>query len=217
MSTPAPTRKRLTAEQRRAEILGAAVEVFAGRGYHGSSIDDTARAAGVSKALIYEHFAGKQELYASLLEEHASELFRRLAVAVPGEGTGEPRLAGGLDAFFAFVEEHRVACRMLFREATDPEVAAALGRVVDQVTAVVATLIAADPGAQARLEEETDREQALQMLAQMLVGAMQTLANWWADHQEVPRERLVAVAMDFAWLGLDRLSRGERWPDGARP
>jgi AcrR family transcriptional regulator len=216
MSAPAPARKRLTAEQRRAEILAAALEVFAQRGYHQSSIDDIARAAGVSKALIYEHFASKQELYASLLEQHASELFERLAAAVPqAEEGGEDRLAGGLDAFFAFVEERRDAWRMLFREASDPEVAAVLGRVVSQVTAVVAGLIAEDPGARKRTDDQAEREEGIQMLAQMLVGAMQTVANWWADHQEVPRERIVTVGMDFAWLGLDRLARGERWRDAS--
>jgi AcrR family transcriptional regulator len=75
-------RKRLTAEQRRAAILDAALEVFAERGYHASSIDDIARAAGISKALIYEHFASKQALHADLLEHQAGELFGRLAAAV---------------------------------------------------------------------------------------------------------------------------------------
>ena len=46
---------------------------------------------------------------------------------------------------------------------------------------------------------------------------MQSLANWWADHQEVPRERLLKMTMDYAWLGLERLSRGERWPPPAAP
>jgi hypothetical protein len=131
------------------------------------------------------------------------------------EEGGAARLAGGLDAFFAFVEERRDAWRMLFREATDPEVAAELGRVVSQVTAVVAALIAEDPGASGRGDEEEEPDQAIDILAQMLVGAMQTVANWWADHQEVPREQIVAEAMDFAWLGLDRLARGERWRDAA--
>ena len=49
------------------------------------------------------------------------------------------------------------------------------------------------------------------MLAQMLVGAVQSLANWWADHQEIPRARIVEMTMDFAWQGLERLSQGERW------
>ena len=60
------------------------------------------------------------------------------------------------------------------------------------------------------------REQGVQMLAQLLVGAVQSLANWWADHQDLPRERIVEMTMDFAWLGLQRLSRGERWPAAAR-
>jgi AcrR family transcriptional regulator len=216
MSTRAPAKKRLTAQQRRAEILASAGEVFAQRGYHQSSIDDIARTAGISKALIYEHFASKQQLYTSLLEQHAGELFGRLAAAVPqAEEGGAARLASGLDAFFAFVEERRDAWQMLFREATDPEVAAELGRIVSQVTAVVAALIAEDPGAGARGDEEAEPDEAIDILAQMLVGAMQTVANWWADHQEVPREQIVAEAMDFAWLGLDRLARGERWRDSA--
>jgi AcrR family transcriptional regulator len=217
VSARAATRRRLTAEERRAEILAAALEVFADRGYHQSSIDDIARAAGISKALIYEHFAAKQELYASLIEHHASELFERLAAAaVPQADDGAARrLEAGLDAFFAFVEERRDAWRMLFREVADPEVAAVLERIVAQVTAVVAALIAEEPEARERLDDEAEREEAIQILAQMLVGAMQTAANWWADHREVSRERMVAAAMDFAWLGLDRLVRGERWPDAS--
>ena len=85
-------RKRLSGEERRAAILGSALAVFADRGYHASSIDDIAREGGVSKALIYEHFSSKQELYAELLEEQAASCSsgsrrpwtRRAARARPG-------------------------------------------------------------------------------------------------------------------------------------
>jgi AcrR family transcriptional regulator len=208
---PAPARKRLTAEERRAAIRDAAGAVFSARAYHSASIDDIAREAGVSKALIYEHFSSKQALYADLVESHVEELSRRLARAVAGVEGSAPRLATGLDAFFGFVEERRDAWRMLFREAADPEVVAVLDRMVAQVTGVVAAMIAAEPGAQDLPQGPGQREQGIHLLAQMLVGAAQAVANWWADHREVPRERLVEMAMDFAWLGLDRLSRGERW------
>ena len=79
----APARKRLTAEARRAEILDAASAVFSARGYHAASIDDIAREAGVSKALIYEHFSSKQELHADLVEAHAAELYERLRGRCP--------------------------------------------------------------------------------------------------------------------------------------
>jgi hypothetical protein len=49
------------------------------------------------------------------------------------------------------------------------------------------------------------------MIAQMLVGSVQSLSNWWADHQEVPRERILEMTMDYAWLGMERLSQGDRW------
>jgi AcrR family transcriptional regulator len=211
-------RKRLSGEERRAAILDSALAVFAERGYHASSIDDIAREGGVSKALIYEHFSSKQQLYAELLEQHAGELFERLAAAMDEAGnTGAARLATGLDAFYRFVEEHRVAWRMLFREANDPEMVAVLERIVAQVTSVVAALIAQDPGSRASAGDYEAREQAIEMLAQMLVGSVQSLSNWWADHQEVPRERILEMTMDYAWLGLERLSHGDRWTPAGPP
>ncbi len=100
---------------------------------------------------------------------------------------------------------------MLFRENQDREAAARLDRIVAQVTDVVAALIAQDPGSRALVQEEAERGQAIRMLAQLLVGSVQSIANWWDDHRDVPRERVVEVVMDFAWVGLDGLSRGERW------
>ena len=208
----APPRRRLTAEERRTGILDSALAVFSESGYHSSSIDDIAREAGVSKALIYEHFASKQELYADLIARNARELTQRIGAALVGVEleSGASRLAIGLDAFFAFVEERRDAWRMLFRDATDPETAAVVNRMLEQVTAEVTRLISQDPGAQA-LDSPEDRR-ALRLLAEMLVGGTQSMANWWTSNPEAPREQMVAIAMDFAWLGLERLSRGERWP-----
>ena len=133
----APTRRRLTAEERRTEILDAALSAFSRKGYHATSIDDIAGEAGVSKALIYEHFASKQELYADLIARNARELTQRVAAALVGVEleSGMARLAIGLEAFFAFVEERRDAWRMLFRDVADPESAEVLDRMLEQVTA----------------------------------------------------------------------------------
>src|SRR5512132_300222 len=135
-------KRRLTAEERRTGILDAALAVFSERGYHDASIDEIAGEAGVSKALIYEHFASKQELYADLIARNARELTLRLAGALVGLEleSSAARLAAGLDAFFAFVEERRDAWRMLFRDAADPETAAVLDRMLEQVTTEVTLL-----------------------------------------------------------------------------
>ncbi len=207
----APTRRRLTAEERRSAILDAALTAFSEKGYHATSLDDIAREAGVSKALIYEHFASKQELHADLIARNARELTQRVAGALSGveiESTVK-RLTIGLEAFFSFVEERRDAWRMLFRDATDPESSAVLDRMVEQVTAEVTLLISQDPGARELTRVGDDR--SLRLLAEMLVGGAQSMANWWTEHPDAPRSQLVEIAMDFAWLGLERLSRGERW------
>jgi len=207
----APTKRRLTAEERRTAILDAALSAFSQRGYHATSLDDVAGEAGVSKALIYEHFASKQELYGDLIARNARELTQRVAGALSGVEveSGVKRLATGLEAFFAFVEERRDAWRMLFRDASDPETSAVLDRMVQQVTAEVTVLISQDPGAR-QLAAGGD-DSSLRLLAEMLVGGVQSMANWWTDHPEAPRTELVEISMDFAWLGLERLSRGERW------
>src|SRR6478609_7719805 len=91
-----PSRKRLSAEDRRAAILDAALEVFSRRGYNGASIDEIATAAGISKALIYEHFPSKKDLHVSLLERHVGEIFERLAQSAATPEPGEVRLRAGV-------------------------------------------------------------------------------------------------------------------------
>lgn len=210
MPGTAPTRRRLPAAQRREEILGAAEEVFGARGYHGAALEDIATAAGISKALIYEHFASKRELHASLVEAHVGEIFERLQANALAGTDGEARLRGGVDAFLAFVEDHRDAWRALFRDAADPEVGDVIERVQAQAVGVIAALIAADP------ESAHHDPQTIEMHAALLSGSVQALANWWDGHREVPRAELVERAIDFCWRGIEslRLSASDR---AARP
>jgi AcrR family transcriptional regulator len=191
----------MSAADRRAAILDAAMEAFARGGYHGTSIDDIASAAGISKALIYEHFPSKQALHAELVTSQAEALFARLSsAATHPDASPEERLRGGIDAFLAFVEERREAWRALFRDAADPELGEVIDRVQHDATSAVAELLM--PGADEALHQEVE------ILAEMLSGAVQALANWWYDHQDVPRQDLVDRATSFAWSGLARLAGG---------
>jgi AcrR family transcriptional regulator len=198
-------RRRLPAQERRSAILAAALTVFAEHGYRGASIDEIAAAAGVSKALIYEHFPSKKDLHYSLLEEQVQEIFERLARSAMTDEPGHVRLRAGVNAFLEFVEERRGAFFMLYRDAVEPEVAELLMGLQRQATGAIAALIAADPAA-----ASADREQSIEMLAQLLSGAVQSLAIWWHDHPDVPREELVHQVMEFCWVGLERLAAGER-------
>src|SRR3954463_14711660 len=90
-----PAKRRLSAVDRRAAILDAALEVFSSRGYHAASIDEITSEAGISKALIYEHFPSKKDLHASLMERHVQEIFERLAESAATPEPGEVRLPPG--------------------------------------------------------------------------------------------------------------------------
>ena len=196
----------MPAPQRRELILAAAEDTFARRGYHRASLDDIAHGAGVSKALIYEHFTSKRELHASLLDEHVGEIFRRLEATAERGETGERRLRSGIDAFLGFVEEHREAWRVLFRDAADPEMAERIGSVQRQATAVIAGLIESDPDVPPHKDlDPAERELHIDIHAQLLSGAIQSLATWWHDHQNIPRDVLVDRAMEFCWRGVERL------------
>jgi AcrR family transcriptional regulator len=198
---------------RREAILASALDAFSGAGYHETSLDAVAERAGISKALIYEHFASKRELHRALLERYVHELLMRIIQATAEAEPGEARLRGGLEAFLDFVEERRDAWRFVFRNVSDPEIADAVARLRGEVATTLAGLMAADAPPEWNADPELARE--TEMIAQELTGAVQALANWWDEHRDVPRERIFQSIMDFAWIGLERLGEGRRWGGGA--
>jgi AcrR family transcriptional regulator len=199
----------MSGSDRRAAILDAARAAFAEGGFHQTSLDVVADRAGVSKALIYEHFPSKRELYLAMLEMHVEELIERISGAVLAADQPEERMRAGLEAFFGFVEERRGAWRIIFRNPGDPDVAIWMDRLRDGVAAAVAALMSEK--AEEAFPDAPERERVIQMVAQQIVGAMQSLADWWDLHPEIPREQVIRGAMDFAWSGQERLSRGVRW------
>ena len=190
----------MPAAQRREVILAAAEETFAESGYHGASLDDVAHAAGVSKALIYEHFESKRDLHASLLDADAAEIFRRLEAAADSGGTGEERLRDRHRRVPAG-SSRRAARRGGRCSATPPtpRSAALVAGVQAQATGVIARLIAADPDAPARLAADTPTAPSASRSTRSCSPARsQSLATWWHDHREIPRATLVDRAMELS-------------------
>jgi AcrR family transcriptional regulator len=202
--------KRLTAEARREVIERAATEVFAERGYQAASIDEIARRSGVSAPVVYDHFSSKQDLHGRLLERHFADLREVWRVQLGGDEPQEERIARAFDAWFAYVESHPFAWRMLFRDTTgDPEVQAEHRAIADRSRAMVLHLLAREAGGELLADQES-----LELAWELVRAALQGLALWWYDHRNVPRAQIVATAMNFLWIGMDRLGSGERWPTG---
>src|ERR671923_2814540 len=134
-------RRRLPVVERRELIIEAAGRLFGERGYDGTRLDDVAAAAGVTKPILYRHFADKEGLYLALLERHRDDLDR---FVVPAEGTLEERLRAVLEVWLTYVETHAYAWRMLFRDTGGgPAVQAFRIAVHARARAVLAGMIGA--------------------------------------------------------------------------
>ena len=205
-----PRRRRLSADERRELILSGATRVFAERGYSDASMGAIARAADITPAVIYDHFGSKAELHITLLERETQEMLAFVGAALaaaPDDLDG--RFRAGIDAFFAFVEQHEFAWRLIFRDApTDPRVAAAYRRLGGGVKGAVAEFVRSS--APPAMLGDPDSDARIETFAQLLTSAQTGLAFWWYENRDVPREVVVDRVIDFCWLGLERVAGGER-------
>lgn len=185
---------RLSAPERRRQLLDTAVEVFAERGFHGASMNDVAEAAGVTKPVLYQHFVSKRELYLELLRELGADLQEQIAKATIAATGPRRRVEAGFGAYFRFVAEHRSAFVLLFGDGArrDDDFAAAARRVEATMAEVVASLIEADLD---------DRHR--HTLGHGLVGLAEATGRYWvAGGLEPEADVLARQIADLAWAGL---------------
>ncbi len=197
-------RSRLPGAQRRTLIETAAARLFAERGYAGTRLDDVAIASGVTKPMVYRHFASKKALYLALLDRHRTGQLSVAGTAVSSEPL-RPRLRDLLDAWFAQVQAHPDTWRMIFRDTTgDAEIRRARLEVQANAHALIAAALAAQPDVVLRDERDA--------AAELLRSAMAGLALWLLD---VPgRDRVAPVdLMVRATLGVLGPTPNEPSPD----
>lgn len=203
---PLPARRRLSAPERRALILDAALRMFAANGYDGAAMDEIAAAAGISKAVVYDHVSSKRELYTLLLESIRFDLETAVERALESSGIdGERRVRVAMTAFFRYVEEHPEACRLLLLELQGANVSSIGRQLEGRVVAGVAATLGADP---AVFEGHPERERHLRILAELLKSAVHGLASWWYRHPEVPRRELVDRTVAVIWPAIVRARLG---------
>jgi AcrR family transcriptional regulator len=206
-STGERPRRRLSAAARREVIERAAAEVFAERGYHGASIDEICRRSGVTPPVLYDHFSSKLELHRRLLERTRDELLQLWRDQLAGDEPAEERIARALDAWAAYVHEHPYVPRLFFSETTgDPEIETTHRQLRAQATAALGVIVGREAGVAGSADPL-----AHEMVAEVVRAGLAGLAIWWNDHPEVPRDQIVATALNVLWIGLERVRRGETW------
>jgi len=207
MSIDAPKR-RLRAPARRALITDAALEEFAAHGYDDASMGRIARAAGVTRSVLYDHFPSKRALFAALLDAKQTMLMDHLRDARVEEASMEERMGATFDAFFAFAESEPLAWRLLHpeRAPVDPGAAGDQRRCRREANRLLAAMLAPD-ARRAGLDPQSPVGQAVFALEQ---SALHGAVRWWHAHPDVPREQLTTAAMNTLWTGLGGLEQRHR-------
>ncbi|MEV6586700.1 TetR/AcrR family transcriptional regulator [Streptomyces acidicola] len=174
---PTPAYRRLSVEQRRSQLLKAALELFAHQAPEEVSLDDVAEAAGVSRPLVYRYFpGGKQQLYEAALRSAAEELEQ--CFDEPAEGPLTQRLSHALDRYLAFVDEHDAGFSALLRGGSVVETSRTTA-IVDGVRRAAAEhvlghLRVTEPGAR------------LRMTVRMWIGSVEAASLIWLDEGKEP-------------------------------
>ena len=190
----------MTRADRRADLLRCAGRLFGERGYSATRLDDIAAAAGVSKPVVYQHFASKKGLYLALLRKHEADLPSFLEV-VGDAPAGLPHpeiLEAILSPWFDYVRENRHAWLMLFRDSSgDDEIRTVRAAVSVRARELLAQFIAE------RGEPPIPAPQ-IAPTAELLTSGLAGLALWWIDRPEVDKAVVVEVATRMAAPALAR-------------
>src|ERR1700690_1771524 len=165
---------RLPRDERRGQLLVVASDVFVDHGYHAAGMDEIADRAGVSKPVLYQHFASKLELYLAVLHRHVDNLVSGVQQALRTTTDNRQRLRSAVQAFFDFIEHDGQGYRLIFENdnITEPQVAVQVRVATESCIDAVFDLISADSG----LDPHRAR-----MIAVGLVGVSVDCARYWLD------------------------------------
>jgi AcrR family transcriptional regulator len=188
---------RLPRDQRRIQLLDAASEVFASKGYHAAAMDEIADAAGVSKPVLYQHFPSKLDLYLALLDQSCERLVEVLEAALSSTDDNANRVNATVAAFFEFVSSTSGDFRFVFESDLTGEdaVQQRLARVNHEISGAIADVIAEDTS--------LPRPQA-KLLAVSLVGIAQVSARYWISGgtSAITLDEAKHLVSNLAWRGI---------------
>jgi AcrR family transcriptional regulator len=185
---------RLPAGERREQIIDVAIPVFAKRGFHGASMNDVAEAAGVTKPVLYQHFASKQDLHLALIDDVGKRMITAISKGTAGATNGKNQTELGFQAYFRWVADDRDAFLLLFStQASGDETATkAIRRITSDAASAIAPLIAVD------IDHEKQRT-----LAHGLVGLAEGVSRRLVERgEDFDPDELARLVANLAWAGL---------------
>ena len=194
-------RSRMTGTERRAQLLDVSRRLFAEKGFDGTSIEEIASRAEVSKPVVYEHFGGKEGIYAVVVDREIQALTGALTGALEGGGHPKVLVERTALALLSYIEASEDGFRILVRDSPVAQATGTFSSLIGDVATQVEHLLADQFRGQG-LDPRT-----APIYAQMLVGMVALTGQWWLDARRPRKAEVAAHLVNLAWNGLSGLER----------
>ncbi|WP_328538317.1 TetR/AcrR family transcriptional regulator [Streptomyces sp. NBC_00344] len=191
-------RVRMTGKERREQLLDIGRILFAEKGFEGTSVEEIAAKAGVSKPVVYEHFGGKEGLYAVVVDRE----MRQLLDLVTGSLTaGHPRELCEQAAFalLDYIEEYTDGFRILVRDSPVAQSTGTFASLISDIATQVEDILGSE------FKARGFDQKLAPLYAQALVGMVALTGQWWLDVRKPPKAEVAAHLVNLAWHGLENL------------
>lgn len=197
---------RMSGRERREQLVAIGTRLFSEKGYEATSVEEIAAQAGVSKPIVYEHFGGKEGLYAVIVDRETSTLLDSLEQALSSR-EAHPRtlVECAAVAFFTYIDEHNDGFRVLVRDSpiaqsSGGSLSALLGDVAARTEEILGS----------HFKAHGFPVSAATVYAQMLVGLVAYTGQWWLETGKPSTQEVAAHVVNLAWEGLSGLDTKPR-------
>jgi len=193
----------MTGKERREQLLDVGRRLFAERGLEGTSIEEIAARADVSKPVVYEHFGGKEGLYAVVVDREVERFLTMATRLLEGDDTMEKFEVAAVE-LLRYIQDNSDGFRILVRDSNPSSGSGTYASLISDIAGQVEYLLGdvlAERGYDPKLAP---------MYAQMLVGMVAFTGQWWLDARKPKLEEVAAHLVNLAWNGLSKLDPSPR-------
>ena len=191
----------MTGQERREQLLDIGRKLFADKGFEGTSVEEIAATAQVSKPVVYEHFGGKEGLYAVVVDREIQTLLDAITASLNTEARPRVLLENAALALLDYIETSTDGFRILVRDSPVAQSTGTFASLISDVAGQVEYLL----GDEFRARDLDARTAPL--YAQMLVGMVALTGQFWLDHRKPKKQDVAAHLVNLAWNGLSGLER----------
>jgi AcrR family transcriptional regulator len=187
--------------------MAAALAEFGRRGFHLTQMEHVAAAAGVSKALLYQHFESKEQLFSEVAQTIVDDLSARLAASEQEHASSLERVSGMVSTLFDYATAEPDAWSVIIRHLDKPEVGAELKDLRERFGEAAASRLLSRRRERLGPKELAVNERRARLLVPLIYGSLFSMISWWLEHPETSRESAETMALEFVWLGLERVRK----------